>query len=288
MTVEVSRPDWAELPFGDHVLAEGPRWDPRRRRLSWVDILSGTVSWSTWHHDGWGAATRHRVGRMPTAAEPLPDRDGWAIAVDGAIRVLDADGGLGPAVPVSPDFPEVRTNDMIAAPGGRLVVGLLTEDRVSARGGLVSVELGSGRTTVLADGYIAANGLAVAADEQTLYAVDTGRGTISRHALDGGGESAVVVSHTGPGVFDGIVLGPEGDLWVAVWGAGEVHRYSTKGVLQQVLRTPVAQPSALALVDVGGLPRLVLTTARADQTPKRRLTPDAEGRLYWATLPEGR
>lgn len=280
----VFTPSWAELPFGEHVLAEGPRWDGERARLSWVDILSGTVSWSSWADGRWSEVQRHRVGRMPTAAEPLEGRDGWAVAVDGAVRTLDMGGSLGPAVPVSPHFPDVRTNDMVALPDGRLVVGLFTEDRVSPRGGLVILDPATGHTSVLADGYVTANGLAVSSDEKSLYAVDTGRGTISRHSIAGGAGTEVVVRHTGPGVFDGIVRGPEGDLWVAVWGAGEVHRYSTGGELRAVLQAPVTQPSALAIVAVEGSAHLVLTTARTNQEPVDSLTPDPEGRLYWAPV----
>ena len=66
-------------------------------------------------------------------------------------------------------------------------------------------------------------------------------------------------------------------MWLAVWDAGEVRRYAPDGTLRATLATPVARPSALALV--GEL--LVVTTARRDLArPDGEPPPDPEGRLY--------
>ena len=283
--------DWAALPLGDHVLAESPRWDEKRQRLSWVDIVVGTVSCSMWGESGWGPVSRHRVGRVPTAAEPLDAQDGWAVAVDGGIRILKGDGSVGPPVAVSPEFPKVRTNDMTTAPGGRLLIGLFTEDGTSPRGGVVALDLVKGVTSVVVEGFVTANGLAVTLDGSSLYAVDTGRGTISRHDIHadhalGAAGGVVVVRHTGPGKLDGIVLGPDGDLWAAVWGAGEVRRYASDGTLRSAYRAPVVRPSALEVVAVGGQSWLVLTTARSDLSGPQPVGPAPEGRIYWTPLPD--
>jgi sugar lactone lactonase YvrE len=283
----VTEPDWTELPFGDHILAESPRWHAGRQRLSWVDVLTGSVAWSTWEGGSWGAVQRRSIGRMPTAAVPLEGQDAWAVAVDGDVRVLGADGAVGPATPVSPEFPEVRTNDMTVDPRGRLLVGLFTEDRTSALGGVVAADL-DGEVTTVVEGFVTANGLALAPDGVSLYAVDTARATISRHRLgtDDPDPGSVVVQHQGPGALDGIAFGPDGDLWVAMWDAAAIHRYAPDGRLRSVLRVLVARPSALAVADIDGTTYLVITTARSDLSQHPPLRPRPEGRLYSTPLPD--
>lgn len=294
-----ARTDWVELPLGDHVLAECPRWDEPRQRLSWVDLLGGTLA--TAHRlDGVWVGVEHRAfGRMPTAAEPLPD-GGLAVAVDGTVCVVRLDGAVTQRVAVCPDFPAVRTNDMTVDHAGRLLVGLFTEDRVSARGGVVAVDLGAGSVASVAQDYVTANGLAVSPDGEYLYAVDTARGTLRRHQLGNGVDSGtVLVDYGGPGVLDGIALGPDGDLWAAVWDAGVLHRYDPTGRLREVISAPVGRPSAVAVVPLAGTAQLVVTTARSQraeegtvrsQPPahggaRDALNPSPEGRLYATPLP---
>ena len=293
------RPDWAELPVGDHLLAECPRWDGPRQRLSWVDVLGGTLATAR-RLDGVWVEVEHRAfGRVPTAAEPLPD-GALAVAVDGTVSVVRPDGAVTQRVAVCPDFPAVRTNDMTVDHAGRLLVGLFTEDRVSARGGVVAVDLGDGSVAPVVQGYVTANGLAVSPDGEHLYAVDTARGTLRRHRLGNGVDAGkVLVDYRGPGVLDGIALGPDGDVWVAIWGAGVVHRYDPTGRLREVATAPVRRPSAVAVVPVAATMQLVVTTARsqpvvgatapsrppAHDGARKALDPSPEGRLYATPLP---
>lgn len=290
-----SRTDWVELPLGDHVLAECPRWDGPRQRLSWVDILGGTLATARRRGGVWVEVEHCAFGRVPTAAEPLPD-GALALAVDGTVCVVRPDGAVTQRVAVTPDFPAVRTNDMTVDHAGRLLVGLFTEDRVSARGGVVAVDLEAGSVAPVVHGYVTTNGLAVTPDGEYLYAVDTARGTLSRHRLGNGVDGGrVLVEYGGPGVLDGIALGPDGDVWVAVWDAGVLHRYDPAGRLRQVATAPVRRPSAVAVVPLAETVQLVVTTARShtaaataqSQPPAREaLDPSPEGRLYATPLPD--
>jgi sugar lactone lactonase YvrE len=286
------RPDWVELPLGDHALAECPRWDVARQRLSWVDILGGTLASAT-RLDGVWVEVEHRAfGRVPTAAEPLPD-GALAVAVDGTVCVLQPDGAVTQRVPVSPDFPAVRTNDMTVDRAGRLLVGLFAEDRVSARGGVVAVDLAAVSVTPHVQGYVTANGLAVSPDGEYLYAVDTARGTLSRHRIGNGVDAGrVLVEYGGPGVLDGIAFGPDGDVWVAVWDAGVLHRYDPDGRLLQVVTAPARRPSAVAMVPLADGVELVVTTARSQAGAGAMARPPSAGhgagRAAFDTRPGGR
>jgi sugar lactone lactonase YvrE len=287
-------PDWVELPLGDHLLAECPRWDAARQRLSWVDILGGTLATARRRGGVWVDLEHRAFGRMPTAAEPLPD-GALAVAVDGTVCVVRPDGVVTQRVAVCPEFPSVRTNDMTVDHAGRLLVGLFTEDRVSPRGGVVAVDLKAGSVAPVVHGYVTTNGLAVSPDGEHLYAVDTARGTLRRHRLGKGVDAGtVLVQYGGPGVLDGIAVVPDGDVWVAVWGAGVLHRYGPTGGLLEIAMAPVLRPSAVAVVPLAETVQLVVTTARShtaagaraqSQPPAREgLGPSPEGRLYATPL----
>ena len=60
-----------------------------------------------------------------------------------------------------------------------------------------------------------------------------------------------------------------GDLWVAIYGGGRVHRYSPDGVLLQALMVPAKQSTSCAFAGPG-LHRLYVTTATEDWTDEQR------------------
>jgi sugar lactone lactonase YvrE len=271
---------WRTLPLGDHVLAESPRWDAARRRLSWVDIVQGCVCWADRQDDGgWGAPDRFGLAGVVTAAVPSPE--GWWVALGSGVVEVSADGvAVGPVHPVSPAFPDVRTNDMVLDPAGRLLVSLFTEDRTSPRGALVRLDPVTGTTAPVVDGVVTGNGMGFGRQGTRIYWVDTARGLVCAADYEPAGRAGaatVVVREPGPGRLDGLLVDRAGDVWVAVWDAGEVRRYAPDGTLRTVLDTPVARPSALALVDE----LLVVTTARRDlHRVDGEPAPDPAGRLY--------
>jgi sugar lactone lactonase YvrE len=271
---------WQELPLGDHVLGESPRWDAGRRHLSWVDAVQGTVSWADYDGTQWGRV--HRFGmRRVTAAVPSP-RGWWVAAGDHVVEVSPVGVELGPEHLVSPDHPAVRTNDLAVDPVGGLVVSLFTEDRVTPLAGVVRLDPESGAQRQLVGKVVTGNGIGFSPDGARMYVVDTARGTLTAHPYDAGtrtaGPGAVLVREPGPGRLDGLTVEPSGDVWLAVWDRGEVRRYAPDGTLRSTVATPVARPSAVALAGPG---LLVVTTARRDLARVDGCpAPDPEGRLY--------
>ncbi len=68
------------------------------------------------------------------------------------------------------------------------------------------------------------------------------------------------------GIPDGLTLDAEGGLWLAVWGAGELHCYTPGGRLDTVVKLPASQVTSAAF---GGadLSTLYITTVRENFTP---------------------
>ena len=70
-----------------------------------------------------------------------------------------------------------------------------------------------------------------------------------------------------------------GDLWVAVYGGGQVRRYSPDGVLRQTLTVPAEQATCCAFAGPG-LRRLYVTTATEGWSDEQRRAEPAAGLVY--------
>ena len=87
------------------------------------------------------------------------------------------------------------------------------------------------------------------------FAFDAERGTISE------GRVLVTVAEE-VGAPDGMTVDADGDLWVAVYGGGRVHRYSPDGDLREVLVVPAEQTHVLRVRGPG------LTGSTSRQRPR--------------------
>ena len=84
------------------------------------------------------------------------------------------------------------------------------------------------------------------------------------------------------GIPDGLTLDDEGCLWLAVFGTGEVRRYTPAGDLDAVIRLPVDQPTSMAF---GGddLSTLYITTARENFTEAQTAAQPHSGDIFACT-----
>jgi sugar lactone lactonase YvrE len=78
---------------------------------------------------------------------------------------------------------------------------------------------------------------------------------------------------------DGLTVDADGDLWVAIWGGGRIHRYSPEGILRESLVVPAVQTTCCGF---GGsrLRRLFVTTATENWTDEQRRADPAAGLVY--------
>ncbi|MEU6082568.1 SMP-30/gluconolactonase/LRE family protein [Streptomyces sp. NPDC047108] len=261
-TAQQPRPCWSDrLELG-----EGVRWFDGRLVL--VDILAGRLLQAP--DDGGavpGAALRE-VLRLPVplgAVAPLADRPGWWVAAAGTgICLLSPDGVLDwLARPEDATPLPTRMNDGVADPHGRFWAGSMAYDATEDAGSLYRVGPDGSVTRVL-DGITVPNGPAFTADGTVMYLADSARGVIRRYSVDafsgalGTPEPFATIGHGAP---DGMAVDRNGSLWVAVWGAGAVHRYREDGTLDRVVPVPAAQPAGVCLGGPDGR-TLFVTSAR--------------------------
>jgi sugar lactone lactonase YvrE len=276
-------------------LGERPFWDAGRACLMWVDINAGHLHQ---HRPGAGdeivldlsgealgaAAPRRGGGYVLATAAGFrltgpPGRGGGVRAS----RVQIEEGALRPPGMAA----DTRFNDGACDPAGRFWAGTVTGDVRPGAGALYRLDPDGTVTTVL-DGVTESNGLGWSPDGGTFYFIDSGepepRIRAFRFEAASGelGRSRDLARFPGGGpVPDGLVVDAEGTLWVAIWGAGQVHRYAPDGELLTVLPVPASQPTCPAFGGPG-LDVLYLTTAWQDMTAGQRATEPLAGHVLRA------
>jgi sugar lactone lactonase YvrE len=261
-------------------LAEGPVWDADRRRLLWVDILEGLVLEGTLDQCLIEITGRHRFDGMVSAVA-VADDGMMLVAAQERLVFLGADGIRQDGPRVVPVGERRRLNDGAIDPAGRFLVGTLSLDGPSESEVLLRWET-DGRVTELDGDLTLSNGMAWSSDGSRMYNVDTHRRTVfvrGYDPMDGSVSERRVHLLLDGGLPDGIALDEADHLWVAVWGAGEVRRYSPDGTLVERVAVPAPHTSSLAFAGPD-LRTLVITTATAELTDEQQRAHPDSGRLF--------
>jgi sugar lactone lactonase YvrE len=243
-------------------LGEGPTWDPRAGVVRWVDIDRGHLWEASVDGDHVGAP-RLAVDCGPTLGAAVHTEDGgFLLARTHHLEHRDATGETVGSVRLIAEGLGSRLNDGACDPAGRYLVGSLAQDGRTGAERLWRLEH-DGTVTVLDDDLTLSNGLGWSPDGTVMYQVDTVPGTLYArdYDVDGGivGPRRVLVEIR-DGSPDGLTVDTDGHVWVAIWGAGEVRRYSPTGRLVQVVRTGAPLTTSCAFVG-HDLDLLVVTTA---------------------------
>lgn len=262
-------------------VGEGPAWDAATESLIWVDITAGTVRRTS--ASGERLAT-HAIGRHVGAA--LPAADGrLLLAVREGFALLDPSGTAEPLLEVEPD-PSMRFNDAKCDPHGRAFAG--TMPYVAKRGVACLYRLDTRpnlRATPVIEAMALSNGLAWSADGELMWVIDSGPGTVTAYAYDAeDGSLGGVVSSFRPragedSMPDGMCIDDDGGLWIAVWGDGEVRRYTPTGRLDAVVELPVTQVTSCCFGGSGG-DTLFITSAAFELTPAQLAEQPLAGSLF--------
>jgi sugar lactone lactonase YvrE len=263
-------------------LGEGARWDARRDELLRVDILAGHVYRDRVADDGQLIPVRtYTVPFTVGAIAPVQDDEGWLLAAGRGFFRLSPDGSWRSIAEVAPA--ETRMNDAACDPQGRFWAGTVAHDHHAGGGALYRLDR-DGRTELMLSGMTVSNGLDWSRDGSTMYLADSGPRIVQSFAFDGErgtiSEPRVLIEIPEEvGTPDGLTVDADGDLWVAVFGAGQVRHYSPDGALRETLALPAIQATSCAFAGPG-LYRLYVTSATEGWTDEqRRVAPDA-GLVY--------
>jgi sugar lactone lactonase YvrE len=266
-------------------LGEGVRWDGAGRRLLWVDVPTGRLFCAEFRDGRLVTTATYQVPGYLTAVAPLDTpAGGWIIAAREGFGHLAADGAHTVlAEPEAGKDGQVRMNDGACDPAGRFWAGSMAYDETPGAGSLYRYDGNGQYRRILADVSIS-NGIGWSPDGTRMYYVDSSTHAISVFDYDVAAAAlanrrTLATVDPGDGVPDGLCVDSEGCLWVAIWGAGQVRRYTPDGTQTAVVEVAARQPSCCALGGPEGR-HLFITTARVG-LPKETLAAEPDtGRLF--------
>ncbi|KUO05559.1 hypothetical protein AQJ67_05265 [Streptomyces caeruleatus] len=109
-------------------LAEGPVWDPVRRRLLWVDMHAGQVLESSLDDTGSITVVRRHAFDSMVGAVIVAEAGTLLVAAQEHLIVIETDGTRHEGARIVPSGAGRRLNDGSTDPSGRFVGGTLSLD----------------------------------------------------------------------------------------------------------------------------------------------------------------
>ena len=268
--------------FTQAVLGEGLRWDARREELLAVDILAGRVYRGRVGDDGDLSLVReYEVPGTVGAIVPVQSDEGWVLAAGRGFVHLSPEGVLRPIINVAPIG--ARMNDGVSDPQGRFWAGTLADDFRPGGGALYRLA-GDGHVECMLRDVTISNGLGWSPDGATMYLADSGPRVVyafqfeARTGSISHGQVLFTVAED-LGTPDGLTVDSDGNIWVAIYGAGQVHRYAPDGALGEVLQLPAVQTTSCAFAGPK-LNRLYVTTATEGWSDEQRRAEPTAGLVY--------
>ena len=241
-------------------LGEGPVWDARDQSLYWVDIPESRVhqiaadgSLSSWD-------TGQPVGTVVPRAG-----GGLAVAVRDGFMALDpVSGKLTTLAEVERDQPGNRMNDGACDRAGRFYAGTMALDETPEAGALYRLDPDLGVTRLLT-GVGISNGIGWSPDERLMYYIDSQVHRVDVFDYDPAtgeidGRRPFAAVGEGGVVPDGLTVGADGGVWVAVWGGYAVLHHDPGGKVIEAVDLPAARVSSCVFAGPD-LDRLYITTA---------------------------
>jgi sugar lactone lactonase YvrE len=271
----VSEPSVLVASAAAYGLGEGPLWDAGRERVLWVDINAGAVH-----------AARLRDGVLDdvTTVVHVDETVGVAVCdaggrllVAGARSVFAADEPARRTTLVPAAKPS-RLNDGACDPAGRFLVGSMALDDRQGEECLYRIEH-DGTVTTIDDDLTISNGLGWSPDGSVLYSVDTTPGIVYTRPYEpasGAYGERTIALRIDDGSPDGLCVDADGNLWIAIWGAGQVRCHTPTGEHLATVEVPVPHTSCPAFVGPA-LDTLLISTASEDE-------PAPAGHLFTAPV----
>jgi D-xylonolactonase len=248
--------DIETLAFG-YGLIEGPRVDGAGN-LYFSDVTNG------------GVYRRRPTGEIDTVVPRRRGVGGIALHADGGLvisgkNICHVKEGTTRVLFARDDAPGF--NDLFTDAKGRVYTGTMKSDPFKAEGPRVLGECwridAEGQGTQLYGGVSLTNGIGFSPDGKRIYHCDTAQSCVLVHELDAGERAKPLPPIRVEGGPDGLAVDAEGGVWVALYQAGAVQRYTPEGRPDRRIEVPARAVTSLCF---GGPDLRDLYVVSADNT----------------------
>lgn len=266
-----------ELPASE--LGEGINWDPRTKKLYWVDIIGKCIHRTDADgKDYQSYKTPSMIGFMAIAEE-----GGCVAGLRDGFYKLDLADNVNARPLFHPTFAhrDNRFNDGKCDRRGHVWGGTMNNlDHKNPTGALYRLDENGLHTQE--EGVFISNGLGWSPDNKVMYYIDTGRNTLFTYDYDiETGEAAnrkplIVFDGKRP---DGMCVDSAGRLYVALWGGWAVDIYAPDGKYIDSIAVDAPQVSCCCF---GGddLKTLYISTAYVGLSPEKRAEAPNAGKTF--------
>jgi sugar lactone lactonase YvrE len=265
---------------GQADLGEGPMWHPEEKQLYWIDIAKSQINRlnidsrenQTWQFSSF-------IGAV------IPRAKGGVVATVGnEVIALNTDNGQ--IEKISNILPKasanLRGNDGKCDKKGRLWFGMVDVNLKQSLGGLFRMD-SEGNVDQMEENIIISNGMGWNPDSTIFYYIDSAQRCVFQYDFDMAlgaisNRKVLIKLEDSEAVPDGMTVDQKGYLWIAIWNAWKLIRYSPNGSISKVINFPVQRPTSCIF---GGedYKTLFVTSCSLDVGEKNRL-PKPAGSLF--------
>ncbi|WP_160366807.1 SMP-30/gluconolactonase/LRE family protein [Sphingobacteruim zhuxiongii] len=245
-------------------LGEGPIWEAENNRLIWLDIALGKVHiWNASNDEH----TCYQFSLKITALAKNKLGQYIAASNQGFVALDFERCTFIPIVDPEYDKPNNRFNDGKLDAYGRFWAGSMDEVNGEKGAGKLYMLNEDGRVETKISEVTCSNGLGWNKDNDRFYFIDSLAYNVVEYDFDlaSGKISNKKVLYTFPeeeGLPDGMCVDANGNLWVAVWGAGKVVQIDIhQKIVVQEIHVPAKQVTSCAFGGIN-MNDLFITTAR--------------------------
>jgi L-arabinonolactonase len=234
--MELTRIGQFSLQWGESLV-----WDERRGRLYFVDTFANTIHWLEQGSDDLHGLP---VPSMPTGLVPT-EEGALVVVLNEGLHLVDPDRGTIELLSRFPDEMGGRCNDLCADLDGNLITGKLNLGPDEGSAWWYSAAHG---WRLIDPDISTTNGPAVAVLDGAMtliigdtnahyyaYPYEPATGAVGARRIFGD------MTDLGGGP-DGSTMDREGGLWCAVFGGGQIVRFTVEGLDEQI-RLPVRHPT---------------------------------------------
>lgn len=252
----------AELIANENAaLAESPFWDNRTGQLVWADISNYAI-WRT--NIETGISEKQTLDQPIGCVAPYNEK-GYVFAGGSGFYQIEEFGKEPTLIGRAFTNDVEKLNDGKIDQNGQFWAGSGCQDGQTGKGKLYCLDRGR-KIHEIFGGVTASNGFDWSPDGRLFYYVDTAARGID--VFDVTPETGKLIHRrrfvdiaAELGLADGLTIDEEGCVWLAIWYAGTIHRYSPDGALIGQVSVPVCRTSSCVF---GGtqMQTLFITTAK--------------------------